>query len=447
VTELREVVQELVARHGIPGAVVGVLEDGRIEAEAAGIANLNSGIEMTPDTLFLTGSITKVWTTTLLMSMVEQGLIDLDAPVKEYLPDFEVGEPGAADAMVVRQLVTHTTGIDAQNLIADVGEGDEAIANYIELLRTKGQLYWPGEYFSYCNTGFVIAGRIMEVVTGEGWSTLMRERLFAPLGLKRTVLTAKEAILYRTAIGHQPGPDGYVPTEYFLLPECIAPAGTTLITSVQDTLTFVQTHLSDGPTFLGQDSVDLMAAHYLDYPVPGAGSVGHGWQRKQHGARVVLSHGGGSYGGVAMVGVVPDTGAAYIAFANGGAGSVGFHNDLAEAILEQRFGLPPKESPDLSGPSPDNGHYLGRYESWGSEFTVTEDGDALTVQPRITDPVLARGRAELPAVRVKPLGAQGIVLADYPEQPPFAYGVGDDGTGHARFIYVYDQFIRRVGDA
>src|SRR5262249_3667035 len=89
VTELREVVQELVARHGIPGAVVGVLEDGRVEAEAAGIANLNSGIEMTPDTLFLTGSITKVWTTTLLMSMVEQGLIDLDAPVKQYLPDFE----------------------------------------------------------------------------------------------------------------------------------------------------------------------------------------------------------------------------------------------------------------------------------------------------------------------------------------------------------------------
>ena len=61
-TELREVIQELVARHGIAGAVVGVLEDGRVEADVAGIANLNSGVEMAPDTLFLTGSITNVWT-------------------------------------------------------------------------------------------------------------------------------------------------------------------------------------------------------------------------------------------------------------------------------------------------------------------------------------------------------------------------------------------------
>jgi hypothetical protein len=65
VTELREVLQELVAHHGIAGALVGVLEDGRVEAEAAGIPNLNSGVEMTPAALFLTGSITKVWVTTL----------------------------------------------------------------------------------------------------------------------------------------------------------------------------------------------------------------------------------------------------------------------------------------------------------------------------------------------------------------------------------------------
>lgn len=143
-TELQKTVEELVARSGVPGAVVGVLEDGRIETAAAGLANLTSGVEMTPDTLFLTGSITKVWTTTLLMSLVEQGLVDLDAPVKRYLPELVLGDPEAADALVVRHLVTHSTGTDASDLIADVGEGDDAIANWVPLLADVGQLFRPG---------------------------------------------------------------------------------------------------------------------------------------------------------------------------------------------------------------------------------------------------------------------------------------------------------------
>ena len=448
-TELQETVQDLVARSGVPGAVVGVLEDGRIETAAAGIANLNSGVEMTPETLFLTGSITKVWTTTLLMTLVEQGLVDLDAPVKRYLPDLVLGEPGVADVLVVRHLVTHTSGIDAAIFLDEMGEGDEAIANFVDRLQDKGQLFGPGEYFSYNNAGFVLAGRIVEVVTGEGYSDAMRHRLFAPLGLERSLFTAKEAILHRMAIGHQPGAGGYLPTSRFLMPECLAPAGTTFITSVRDTLTFVQTHLSTvtaGPRLLSSESVDRMAARHIDFPVPETGSVGLSWLRKQRGPRVVLTHGGGSFGGVAMVGVLPDTGAAYIAFANGGAGSMPFHRDIAEAILEKRFGLPPQDSPDVSGPAPDPSRYHGVYRSWGAEITVTDDGDALSYRPRFTEPIFTRGWPTPVPLRLRPAGARALVLADYPDQPPFAYGIGDDGTGHPRFLFAMDQFVRRTDD-
>lgn len=447
-TELQETVQDLVARSGVPGAVVGVLEDGRIETAAAGVANMNSGVEMTPETLFLTGSITKVWTTTLLMSLVEQGLVDLDAPVKRYLPDLVLGEPGAEDALLVRHLVTHTSGIDAAIFLDEMGEGDEAIANFVDQLRDKGQLFQPGEYFSYNNAGFVLAGRIIEVVTGEGYSEAMRQRLFAPLGLERSVFTAKEAILHRMAIGHQPGEGGYVPTRRFMMPECLAPAGTTFITSVRDTLTFMQTHLptiAAGPGFLSSESVDRMAAHNIDFPVAALGSCGLSWLRKQHGPRVVLTHGGGSFGGVAMVGLLPDTGAAYIAFANGGAGSMPFHRDLAEANLQKRFGLPPQDSPDLSGPAPDLTRYHGVYRSWGAELRVTDDGDALSYQPRFTEPIFTRGWPTPAALRLRPAGAQALALADYADQPPFAYGIGD-AAGHPRFLFVMDQLTRRVGD-
>jgi CubicO group peptidase (beta-lactamase class C family) len=445
-TQLKELLEELVARYGIPGAVVGVVEDGRVETEAAGIANMNSGIEMTSDTLFLTGSITKVWTTTLLMSLVEQGLVALDAPVKRYLPDLALGDADVADALVVRHLITHTTGLDAADMMAEVGEGDEAIANFVQLLGGIGQLFDPGSYFSYNNAGFVLAGRIIEVVTGEGFSTAMRQRLLAPLGLERSMFTAKEAILHRTAIGHYPGEGGYVPTSRFLMPACLAPAGTRLITSVRDTLTFVQTHLpvsTARPRFLTSESVDRMAAHHIDFPVPDTGSCGLGWLRKQHGPRLVLTHGGGSYGGVAMVGVVPDMGAAYISFANGGGGSMQFHRELAEVILEQRFGLPPADAPNHSGPVQDPRRYHGVYRQWGAEISITGDGDALLCQPRFTEPILERGTKPAP-VRLRPEGAQALVLVDHPDQPPYAYGVGDDGAGHPRFLFVMDHLIRRV---
>lgn len=446
-SELRDLVQDLVSRHGIPGAVVGVLEDGRIEAHAAGFANLNSGVEMTPDTLFLTGSITKVWTTTLLMSLVEAGVIDLDAPVRRYLPELVLREPGVADALLVRHLVTHSSGIDAQNLVADIGEGDEAIAAYVALLADVDQLFAPGAYFSYNNAGFVLAGRVIEAVTGDGWSTAMRERLFAPLGLEHSMFTAKEAIRHRTALGHQPGETGYVPVPRFMMPECLAPAGTTLITSVRDTLTLMQTHLPGGPRFLSEDSVAQMAAHQIDFPVPGTGSCGLSWLRKQHGPHTVLTHGGGSYGGVAMVGVVPHLGAAYIAFANGGAGAVPFHDELGAALLEQRFGLPPAARPDVSGPSPDPDRYHGLYRCWGVDIDVWADGDALSCLPRFTDQLTQGPRPNPPLMRLRPAGAQGLVLADHPAAPPWAYGVGDDGTGHAEFLFLMDQFARRVGDS
>ncbi len=449
-TELQETVQELVARSGVPGAVVGVLEDGRIETAAAGTANLNSGVEMTPDTLFLTGSITKVWTTTLLMSLVEQGLIDLDAPVKRYLPDLVLGDSDAAQALVVRHLVTHSTGTDASDLLADVGDGDEAIANWVPLLRDVGQLFKPGEYFSYSNAGFVLAGRIIEVVTGEGYSTAMRQRLFAPLGLERSMFTAHEAILHRMAIGHYPAVAGMVASERFMMPHCLGPAGTTLITSVQDTLTFVGSHLptvTGTKRLLSPESVDRMAGHQLDFPVPELGSVGLSWLRKQYGERVVLTHGGGSYGGIAMVGVIPDSGAAYIAFANGGPASMPFHQGLAEVLLEGRFGLSAPVAPDLTEPEPKPSRYHGRYVCWGCELRITDDGDALSYQARFTDPVLGRNRSDPPPVRLRPIGARGLALADHPDQPPFGYGVGDDGSGHPEFLFLLDRLVRRMGDS
>src|SRR5262249_32740535 len=101
--ELESLLKELAAKHKVPGAIVGLNRNGELTAAATGIANLNTGIPFTIDTGFLTGSITKVWTTSLVMTFVDDGTIELDQPLIHYLPDFKLGDPAAARIITVKQ--------------------------------------------------------------------------------------------------------------------------------------------------------------------------------------------------------------------------------------------------------------------------------------------------------------------------------------------------------
>ncbi|WP_027928009.1 serine hydrolase domain-containing protein [Amycolatopsis benzoatilytica] len=102
--------RELIAKHGVPGAQVAVLAGGEIHDQAAGVLNLRTGVETTGDSVFKVGSITKIWTATLVQQLVHDGVLDLDRPVREYLPGFRLRDPAATDLLTARQLLTHTPG-------------------------------------------------------------------------------------------------------------------------------------------------------------------------------------------------------------------------------------------------------------------------------------------------------------------------------------------------
>jgi hypothetical protein len=107
--------------------------------------------------------------------------------------------------------------------------------------------------------------------------------------------------------------------------------------------------------------------------------------------------------------------------------------------------LSPQDAPDLSGPAPDPRRYHGVYRQWGADIRITDDGDALLCRPRFTAPILERGQEPAP-VRVRPAGARALVLADHPDQPPYAYGIDDDGRGHPQFLFLMDHLVRRLSD-
>ena len=198
--DLRDRLAALVAEHDVPGAALGVLRDGEVTAVAAGVANLRSGVEATPDTVFQIGSQGKMWTATVLMQLVDEGLVDVDAPVRTYLPAFRVADPDVSAAVTLRHLLSHTSGIDGDHF-ADFGRGDDCLERYVESCSSLEQTHPLGATMSYCNTGFSVLGRVIEVVTGKVWDAAMRERLFEPLGLTQTSTLPEEAIMLRAAVG------------------------------------------------------------------------------------------------------------------------------------------------------------------------------------------------------------------------------------------------------
>src|SRR5579871_3308521 len=130
-TQMREQAAAYCESSKVPGYLAGVYHDGDQASIAHGMANVVTGAPMRDDTGFLFGSITKTFTATLILQQVERGLVDLDERVIRYLPEFKLTTPGAAEAIRVRHLLTHTNGIDADLFLPDAN-GRGALKAYLE---------------------------------------------------------------------------------------------------------------------------------------------------------------------------------------------------------------------------------------------------------------------------------------------------------------------------
>ena len=268
---------------GVPGASLAVLAGDEVFATACGVLNAETGVEATPDSVFQMGSITKVWTTTLVMQLVDEGRLDLDAPVADQLAEFGLADAEAARAITLRQLLTHTSGIDGDQF-ADTGRGEDAISRFVAYLHGIGCIHAPGARFSYCNAGFVVAGRLVEVLRSASYDSVLRDRIARPLGLRATGTLPEQAILHRAAAGHFTGADGrprVVPV--WSLQPSNAPAGATPFTTASELVIFARAHLDAGSgSVAGREpllaSRSARAMHDRHFELHGsAGSMADAW--------------------------------------------------------------------------------------------------------------------------------------------------------------------------
>jgi CubicO group peptidase (beta-lactamase class C family) len=317
----------------IPGFLAGVYHKGERTVVAYGTANLATKAPMREDTGFLFGSITKIMTTTLVMQQVEIGTIDLDAPVAEYLP---IG----VDGLRVRHLLNATSGIDADLFFPDAA-GRDALRVYVERLgRECGTLFAPGEHVSYSNGGMIVAGRLLEVVTGLPYHELLERDVFAAAGMADSCTSAERAILRSTAVGHFADPEtGEVkPTGMFMLPQTWGPAGGTPIGTVDDLLAFGRAYLDR--RLLSAESVALMETVTGDPGTPNASPVGLGWLVRSLASRpaptseapsTALTMSGASPGGVAVLVVMPERDLVFAAYGNDPR-ALELHDDLLDHL-------------------------------------------------------------------------------------------------------------------
>src|SRR5262245_14555722 len=193
--QLAALVTRKMTEYGVPGVAFGVLRDGRMTMRGFGITNADDPQPLTPETMFPIASISKTVTATAIMRLVEQGKFELTAPVRQYLPDFAVADPAAARDVAIWHLLTHTPGWEGQLTPGDYGT--ESLARFATSLKELPQLAPPGEIWSYNNAGFTIAGRVIEVATGQSIHDALRDLVIKPIGLTRTFTRTEEAVTFR----------------------------------------------------------------------------------------------------------------------------------------------------------------------------------------------------------------------------------------------------------
>ena len=230
-TPWESLLAEAARRHHVPGIVAGVLRidpatgvEQRFTA-ATGVSSTRTGVPSTRDTLCQVGSITKVVTATMILQLREEGRLDLDTPVTDILEGLELGGVDAS-AITVEHLLTHTSGIDG-DLFTDTGRGDDCVEKYVDTLSTAESLFAPDTGWSYCNSGFVLAGRIIEVLDGRTWDESLQARISARLDLDRFLTLPEEVMAHHFQLGHvrQPGQREWSPTRTVSIPRSMGPAG------------------------------------------------------------------------------------------------------------------------------------------------------------------------------------------------------------------------------
>lgn len=423
---LQQRLDELTRNHGVPGAAVAVTDGQHVSEAASGVANTSTGVPVTTDTLFQIGSATKPYTATLVLQLADEGRIDLDAPVTSYLPGLTLPSSESVDTPTVRQLLSHTSGLQANNF-GDFGRGEDATARYVASLGEMSQLFTPGTVFSYSNSGYVLLGRLIEVLTGRPFHTALRELLLEPAGLTATATLPEEVILRRVAVGHTPSPDNdgdSVVATPWSLSFAMTPAGSMTCATARDLLSFAHIHTHEGTNVHGSrtlspESVEEMRRRQVAIPdIHGLGAgYGLGWFHYDWNGTRLFGHDGATASQRSFLRIEPTSGVAAALVTNQREGGTELYAQLFDEIFNDTLGLrmPSMPEPAAAPHGITLSHYEGAYHQPEFSLDLRSNGSAMldaTLAPN--EPTIAAIMPEVGGLHLEPVDESVFLLHGVP---------------------------------
>lgn len=429
---------------GIPGAAVAVVVGDKVVwARGFGLANVETGAPVTPDTLFQIGSVTKSFTAAALLTAASQGAIALDRPVSSYVS----GLTACVGAPTLTQLLSHTGGIiDEPDEFGP--QGEEGLGVYQRTWTSEYCLLPPGRAFSYSNSGFSLAGLALQEVDKKPYADVMRARVLAPLGMTRTTFRPTEAMTWPLAVGHRKNKEGKFEVVRPLPNDArLWPAGT-LYSSATEMARFATALMNDGKVE-GQQVMPAGVAGRMrtaTVSIPTTGErYGQGAFLQARGA----GHGGTMTGYAAQMALIDPNGRSpaigVIVLTNGDGVNPSAIEKAATAAARAIASPSNAETATISDTSPLTARqlteaqaaaFVGTYRN-PRRFTVevVRQGSSLT---------LKRFDRDFP---MRALETSGVFLVDLPRggTEAIAFGLGPDGR--ADYLQMNVWALARVPDA
>src|SRR5215471_9805898 len=348
VESVERFVAEQLAAWEVPGCAVAAVRGGKVElAGGWGLRDREAGLPVTQDTLFAIGSVTKAFTATTVGALVDEGLLEWNQPLRDYVPGVRLDDLVVSDRLTIVDLLSHRSGLPRHDLTW-LGHPDRSRAELVRRLRFLPLSRDLREQIQYCNLGYLVAGHVVEALSGVPWEDFTRGRLLGPLGMRRTNLSVDEMLAdddHSAAYTRRDGAIAEVPQRP--LP-AMAPAGA-INSSAADMARWLLAQLADGQL----DGATVMSAatakrqrtpHML---MPDSGEVpglvlhayGLGWAIGRYREHKIAMHDGGIDGFTTHCALLPDDGIGVVVMTNTSASMM--HAIVACRVLDELLGAEP----------------------------------------------------------------------------------------------------------
>jgi CubicO group peptidase (beta-lactamase class C family) len=411
--QLQKQLTERATELEVPGVAVGVYHDGAEHHAFHGVTSIENPLPVEENTLFQFGSTGKTYTATAMLRLVDRGLVDLDAPVRTYVPELRLKDEAVARDVTVLQLFNHTAGWQG-DFFENTGDGDDTLARYVEKMASLEQVSPLGSVVSYNNASLSLAGRVIEKVTGLIFEKAIKELVLDPLGMNHTFFSQNDIMTRRFAAGHEQHPDGtIVVSRPWGMSRSGNPAGG-MSSNSADMITWARFHLGDGKAANGTAVLPESLLRKMQEPTvetPGSALgdwVGISWLlRDVEGVRIV-AHGGDTIGQHSEFVMVPERDFAISVMTNCGPNGSQLKEELVRWALEAYVGVVDRDPEPIDVPDAELAPYAGRYETIAAWADLTVDSGRMILNVAIKPEALAQ------------LKEQG---SEEPEQPPIPLGL------------------------